>query len=124
MNYLTRRIRIWYKDRRWAEQTFKKLINAMPEEYILRTKENKNELYAEFLDCSTLRMVPAKDSRRADRASEIYIQSGIDPDTIKTIISSTLLRGGREPRVIENAEDIWNGGMSLTSYFQRGFHEV
>lgn len=124
MNYLTRRIRIWYKDRQWAERIFIWLISAMPEEYISRTVESATELSAIFIDGSTLKMVPARNSSRADRASEIYIQSGIDPDTIKTIISPTLLRGGREPRVIENAEDIWNGGMSLTSYFQRGFHEV
>lgn len=117
MNYLTRRIRIWYKDRRWAERTFRELIDAMPEEYILRTIESKSQLYAEFLDSSTLRMVPAKDSSRADRASEIYIQSGIDLETIKTKISPALLRGGKEPRVIENAKDIWSGGMSLREYF-------
>lgn len=96
-----------------------RLISAMPEEYISRTVKSATELSAIFIDGSTLKMVPARNSSRADRASEIYIQSGIDPDTIKTIISPTLLRGGRGPIVIENAEDIWNGGMSLTSYCER-----
>ena len=118
MNYLVRRIRIWYKDRQWADRTFRELIDAMPKEYVIYTIESANELSAVFLDSSTLRMVPARDSSRADRASEIYIQSGIDPETIKTIINPSLLRGGRGPRVIENAKDIWSGGMSLRTYME------
>lgn len=110
MNYLARRIGIWYQDRNWAEKVFQELIEHMPSEYIVSVRRRGSEMVANFIDGSLLRMIPTNDASRGQRYTELYVQAGIDINIYEKIIAPSAAPYYKGVVIISKAEDIVHGG--------------
>lgn len=115
MNYLSRIIHIWYWDRAWAEKVFEDIIDVLPPECILAVRKGKSEMSVYFLDGSVLRMIPEKESMRARRSTETFIQYGTKLEFSERVIFPTCRI--HRPRVIASALDIMNGGTLASAYY-------
>ena len=115
MNYLSRIIHIWYWDRAWAEKIFEDIIDVLQPECILAVRKGKSEMSVYFLDGSVLRMIPEKESMRARRSTETFIQYGTKLEFSEKIIFPTCRI--HRPRVITSALDIMNGGTLASTYY-------
>ena len=115
MNYLSRIIHIWYWDRAWAEKIFEDIIDVLQPECILAVRKGKSEMSVYFLDGSVLRMIPEKESMRARRSTETFIQYDTKLEFSERVIFPTCRI--HRPRVIASALDIMNGGTLASAYY-------
>ena len=119
MNYLARSVQIWFSDRTWADDVFDEIVSHIPEKAILKICKRKDGgNFCELTDESTIRMVCAKESQKACRGTEVYIQNGISRRTYQEIISPCIRKPGIDAFVISDATDLLTGrGWRASDYY-------
>lgn len=122
MNYLERRVGIFYHDRRWAYQIFKELLNGIPQAAI----EKVFGTTIVFYDGSFLMMIPANDSSRGLALTDAYIQDGVSKAIYDDVIRRCIKPIHKDAVVINEARDIKFGRLANAEYWmdKQGLEEI
>lgn len=115
MNYLARKIIVWYKDRGWAKEIYREVCSSFPIEAIKRFSEK--DLWFECQDGTLFRMVHANDYARGYRAHENYVQCGVDKETYISVIAPHLIQPVTDAWVITEARQIYQGATRASKYY-------
>ena len=115
MNYLARKIIIWYAQKSWAEEVFDDICSHLPPDS--NYKISKKYLFLHDDNGLILEMVHADDCGRRYRAHENYIQSGIDRTIYRDIIAPHLMQPSSEAWVISEARQIYQGATRASDYY-------
>lgn len=79
-------IGIYYKNRKWAENLFKKIIDDLPKEIIKIDITSKYNLYIELKDETHIRFVSVDNSARGYRFTKMFLEPGINKEYYDCII--------------------------------------
>lgn len=79
-------IGIYYKNRKWAENLFKKIIDDLPKEVIKINIMSKCDLYIELKDGTHIRFVSVDSNARGYRFTKMFLEPGIDKEYYDYII--------------------------------------
>lgn len=123
MNYLAKKIGIWFKDRKWANELFKEILNNIPKDAIIRCVNSISGMSIQLIDGTCVRFVPAE-AHRANRFSEVYMQQGIDKMFYENVIACCVYPSNNViVQVIRNANDILIGYKTADQYYWDGEKE-
>lgn len=120
MNYLSRRIGIWYKDKEWARRIYSELVNHIPNEAI--EKEFRNTISSKIVlkDESTITFLPTIVASRGCFFTENYIQEGIIYSDYVDIIRPTFKGKIGLACVVDSVNDFIDRRTIDDYYFDRG----
>lgn len=115
MNYLSRRIGVYYTDSEWRDKYFKELIENIPTESVNRIG-NKNETFIELKDGSIIKFIRMNDGARANKVHEAFLQPGISYEKYCRIIAPCIICGG-QGYFVNKLEDFYFRKETVKKYF-------
>lgn len=93
MNYLSRKIGVYYTDSKWRDEYFKGLLENIPSETVNRSR-NGSETFIELKDGTIIRFVKANSGARASKFHEVFLQPGIEKEIYRVIIAPCIIGYG------------------------------
>lgn len=110
MNYLAKRIGIWYYDKIWAQDLFEDIVRNIPQEAIAQVRNSKmtGEMSIALKDETYIRFVKASDSGRGQCFSESYVQEGMSYELVNCIVYPCTKVGSMSVFVVNKYHDFWH----------------
>lgn len=122
MNYLARKIGIFFNDKSWGDDIYRTIKGSVPEAAL--AKISYQYRFLEFVDGSTLHIISANDNARGRKFSEVYIQEGVPKEAYECVIINCIFPYTARCSVIRNAADIATGGIDAKRYYYQTTHEA
>lgn len=117
MNYLARRVGIWYHNRAWADRLFEEIVKNIPQEAIVGCVKNSSTKSITLIDGSRIDFIPSKDCSRGYKFSEVYVQEGIEDDIYMNVIRHCVDSITVRPLIIRDEKDIPRGYRTAYEYY-------
>lgn len=96
---IAKKIGICYKDKEWGKEQLNRCLFLIDPDLI----EDKSDRRVTFKDGSYIVVFPCTDSARGRKLDNIYIQRGVDPEFINTVLRPCILT---TPRIqMEHIDD-------------------
>lgn len=107
MNYLAKRIGIWYYEKTWAQDLFEDIVRNIPQEAIAQVRNSKmtGEMIIVLKDETYIRFIKASDSGRGQCFSESYVQEGMSHELVRCIVYPCTKVGSMDVFVVNKCHD-------------------
>ena len=82
---------IWFKNYKWGERIAEAILKNSSKDMLIRYTKSVRKIHFEFTDI-VVDIIPAIESSRGHKFDIMYLQDGIDDDTLRMIILPCLMR--------------------------------